>query len=55
MAQKARDGEDMSLWYWGTGTFPLSEKIIAATQSSHDAIENVRFVPGSRKSQNPHV
>jgi hypothetical protein len=28
-----------------TGTFPLSEKIIAATQSSHDAIGNVPSVP----------
>jgi hypothetical protein len=41
MAQTARDGEDMSLWELGTGTFPLSEKIIAATQSWHNAIENV--------------
>jgi hypothetical protein len=35
------------------GTFPLSEKIIAATQSSHNAIENVRSVPRFRNSNLP--
>lgn len=29
------------------GTFPLSVKITAATQSSHNAIENVPSFPGS--------
>jgi hypothetical protein len=39
----------------GARTFPLSEKIIAATQSSHNARENPRLSTGSRKNQNPHV
>jgi hypothetical protein len=36
------------------GTLPLSEKIIAATQSSHNAIENVSSVPRLKeKSKSP--
>jgi hypothetical protein len=37
------------------GTFPLSEKIIAATQSSHEAIEYVPSVPRFRSKQKAKI
>jgi hypothetical protein len=33
---------------WGTGTFPLSEKIIAATQRFHNVVETSRLSTGPR-------
>jgi hypothetical protein len=36
-----KGGSFVFSFHWTDGTFPLSEKIIAATQSSHNGIENV--------------